>query len=403
MIIGSNTINFLNYIYHFVIGRMLGPSGYGELVSLISVIGIFGTIPASLGLVIIKYVSAAKTKEEIDNLVGWIKRRTFQISLLIFICLAILSPAVASFLHINRIDYLILIAISYLFSLSSGFNRSILQGLLRFKEMIFSILAESSFKLMLSVLLVYLGFFVGGAIFAFTVACIVGWFLTSVYLRKYDTENTSQPKNIQSLIFFTFPVLIQTISLTSIYLADVILVKHFFSSLDTGMYGSLSNLGKVIFYGASPISAVMFPLVSKRHSFGEDYYKIFLYSFGLTSVFAIFITLFYFLLPELAINILYGSDYLAAKGLLVWFGIFMSLFTLSSLVINFCLSLGKVKVISLPLLAAVAQILGIWLFHSNLLMVIIVSIIITALLLVSLLIYSAYIGVFFNSSKATRL
>lgn len=402
MVLGSNTINFLNYIYHFIIGRMLGPAGYGELVSLISIIGIFGTIPASLGLVIIKYVSAARTKEEIDNLVGWIKEKTFQISVLIFLCILFLSPAVTSFLHITRLDYLILIAISYLFSLSSGFNRSILQGLLKFKEMVFSVLVESSFKLILSIVLVYLGFFVGGAIFAATIACVLGWFLTGIYLKKYHKKNITQPENIKALISFIFPALIQTVSVTLLYSSDVVLVKHFFSSHDAGIYGSLSNLGKVIFFGASPISAVMFPLVSKRYSSGDTYSRIFSYSLILTLLFSVVITLLYWVLPEVAINSLYGFAYLEAKGLLVWFGVFMSLFTLSSLVINLCLSLGKVKVIILPLIAAAAQILGIWLFHNNLFTVILVSIIITTLLLLSLLIYSVYIGVLFNSPKLTR-
>ncbi len=60
MIFGSNFVSFINYLFHLVMGRMLGPASYGELAALIALIGLLGMIPASMSLVIVKYVSSAK-------------------------------------------------------------------------------------------------------------------------------------------------------------------------------------------------------------------------------------------------------------------------------------------------------------------------------------------------------
>lgn len=392
MIVGSNATNFLNYLYHLVLGRMLGPTNYGELASIISTAGLLGVIPASISIVIVKYVSSGKNDDEIKKMIGWFKSKIFLISAIFFLVILIASPFIASFLRISNIYYLILLAGSLFFSLMAAFNRAILQGVLKFKEIVFSVLVENSSKLFISITLVYLGFQVGGAMSAFLMAAVLGWYLTNFYLKNYLPKNEKKSFSIHTrpMFLFVVPVILQSLATTSLYSSDVILVKHFFSSHDAGIYAALSTLGKIIFFGTGPISTVMFPLVSQRQAQGKDYKKIFLYSFLATAMLAMSILLLYWLFPAIAINLLYGSKYLEASGLLVWYGLFITFFALSSLFINYGLSIGKTSIVSLPFIAAFTQIIMIWFFHQSLYTVILISIIISALLLVSLLIYSTY-------------
>ena len=390
MIIGSNLVNFLNYLYHLIIGRMLGPSDYGELAAIISLIGLLGIIPAPLGTSIIKYISSAKNNTESANMISWLKIKYFQGSFIFFVIVLVISPVISSFLKIHNISYFILIAVSFLFSLQSGLNRSILQGLLRFKEMVITVLAENSTKLILSIGFVYLGFKVGGAIFALVVAALLGWYVTKQYLRYSKTRKPNFTPDIKSMLMFTIPVFIQNFATTSLYSSDVILVKHFFSSHDAGIYAALSTLGKIIFFAAGPIGAVMFPLVSKRSAKGENYKRVFKFSFVATVFLSGAILSVYLLFPSLAIQLLYGSLFLEASSLLLWFGIFITFFTLASLIINYTLSLGRTRVVIFPAIAAVFQIVLIWFFHDSLFSIILISILVNALLLVALLIYSIY-------------
>lgn len=394
MVLGSNSVNILNYIYHLVIGRMLGPAFYGELAALISLMGLLGIIPGSLSLVIIKYVSGAKNEREAAALIHWLKTKVAQTSLIFFIFIIVISPVLASFLHINKLSYLFLIALSSLFAIQTLLNRSILQGLLKFKKMILSVFLENAAKLLISVTLVYLGFRVGGAMLAFVLAAMLGFLVTNHYLKIKSTKESNSSLILKPMLLFTIPVLVQSLSVTSLYSSDLILVKHFFSSHDAGLYASLSTLGKIIFFGAGPIGSVMFPIVSQRHAKGLKIKRIFLYSFFATAAISLSILIVYLLLPGFAVNLLYGSAYLESANLLIWFGIFMSLFTFSSLLINFNLSLNRVKVVIFPLFAAIAQIIAIWFYHQTLFDVILISIIVTALLLTTLLIYSSYANKF---------
>lgn len=390
MVIGSNTINALNYLYHLILGRMLGPSDYGELAALISLMGLLSIVPGSISLVIIKYVSSAKTEEGIANLINWLKSRIIKASLIFFLVILLLSPLIRSFLHINKLVYLILIAISFLVSFQSLFYRSILQGLLRFKAVILSVLAENSTKLIVSIVLVYLGFRVGGAMLAFVGAAVSGWYITIFYLKFSSKGKSDTLPDVKSMTFFAIPVIIQTLSTTSFYSSDVILVKHFFSSHDAGIYAALSTLGKIIFFGTGPIAAVMFPLVSKKQAEGGNFRRVYYYSFFATLTLAALILFFYLSTPKLAINLLYGKAYLEAANLLFWMGIFITLFSLTSLIISYGLALGRTATVYFQLVAAIFQIILIWFFHQTLFEVIIISCTVTGMLLAVLLIYSGY-------------
>lgn len=391
MIFGSNAVSFLNYLYHLIIGRMLGPAYYGELAAMISLLGLFGIIPGSITLVIIKCVSSAKDEKEKRNLIVWFKKKIFLFSLIYSLFILMLAPFIADFLKINNLTYLMLLAAFSFFSLQASLNRSVLQGLLRFKEMVGSILAENTGKLFFSIILVYLGFQVGGAIFALVFSSVFGFYITVHYLKmKNSSADFKSEPDIKTMIKFSIPVALQSFAVTSLYSSDVILVKHFFPAHDAGIYAALSNLGKIIFFGAGPIGAVMFPLVSQRHAKGETYSQIFRYSFIGTLILALSVLTLYWFFPELAIKLLYGDGFLGASGLLIWFGIFMSLFTLSALLISYGLSLGRSSIVFLPLGAAVVQIFLIWFFHRSLFTVILISTAVAALLLLALLIYSTY-------------
>ncbi|PJE68969.1 hypothetical protein COU96_02290, partial [Candidatus Shapirobacteria bacterium CG10_big_fil_rev_8_21_14_0_10_38_14] len=100
------------------------------------------------------------------------------------------------------------------------------------------------------------------------------------------------------------------------------------------------------------------------------------------------IGLIYFLFPELMVNILYGAEYLPAASYLVFFAIFLGLYSFSFLFTNFFLSIRKTKIVILPVLAAIAQIVLISIFHQDLIQIIRVSIGVLFLLFVSLLFYN---------------
>ena len=389
MIFGSNLANFIAYIYHLVIGRMLGPELYGELAAVISLIGLLAVSFSFFGLVIVKFVSSAEGKER-RMLFSWFTTKSSKIAIFVGIFVTAISPFIAGFLKIGLSTAVLVGPIIAVFLLSFVYS-SFLQGLLRFGRLVVASNISILGRLALGILFVALGFSVFGAIFGLLISATLGLWLNRYFLKDYKVSKDSGPRVLgKRILAYAGPIFLVSLSTNSLYSTDVILVKHFFEAHNAGIYAALSTLGKIIFFGTAPVGAVMFPLVSQRQSQGKDYKKVFLLSLFLTLGISFLVLLVYWLMPELSLKILYGDRFLGASPYLVWIGLFMAIFSSGSLIAGFYLSKGDTRVWTLVVLAALGQALGIWFFHSSIFQVITINIISASFLLVSLLIYFGY-------------
>lgn len=390
MIVGSNIANFFAYIYHLVIGRMLGPSGYGELASILSLIGLFSITFGFLGLVIVKFASGMK-EEEIPSFYSWVTKKSLIAALVFAIIVFFASGYLSNFLNVSSASIILSAPLFFVLFLSFIYT-SFLQGTLRFGRVVMSSNIGLLGRLILGVLFVYLGLYVFGALLGVLLSSLLSLVVAVYFLKDYWRHGKSKFvfKKSKEAFSYAIPIFIMSVATTSLYMSDVILVKHFFSSHLAGIYASLSTMGRIIFYGTSPIAAVMFPLVSKSYAKGGNYKKIFFLSIFLTFLLIVALVILYWLFPNLVLQLLYGDKFLEGAPYLVWFGIFIGLFTISSLFLNYFLSKGTTRVVYIALVAAIIQIIGIYLFHKDILQVVLVSIWVSLILLISLLIYFWY-------------
>lgn len=376
------TINVVNYIYHLVMGRILGPVNYGVLASLFSILYIVGIVPSSTSVAIVKFISSAKNPGEMMTIYNALNKLVFKLASAISIVTIIAAPFIANFLHIDNVFLIILITPILFFSLLTLVNQATSQGLLKFMGFVLPNFTSSLAKICLGVLFVIMGYSVFGAMIGVFAGGFLAFFVSKWYIRDIKKIRKFKKKyNLKPFLKYSLPVFLQALAFTSIFTTDVILVKHFLTPFDAGIYAALSTLGKIVFFASAPISSVMFPVVSGRSAKGEKYLGIFWGSFGLTlAVSAVVVGIYYFF-SDFAINILYGPAYLSASIDLVWMGLFILVYTLALLLVNFSLSLGKTRIIVFPVLAAFGQAILLWIFHSSILEVIQVSLAICTLML----------------------
>lgn len=389
MFIATGVLNAGNYLYHLVMGRLLGRELYGALESVISILYIVSIPMMTITLVTVKFVSAHKGKsdlEAISRYYHYIKDKMVLYGTIITIILALISPFIVSFLHLPSIYLPLFIAASFFVSLFVVLNRAMLQGLSNFFGVAVSNAFETAAKLVLAILLVLIGFKTEGAFAAIVLAAFMGYVGAYYFINKLQLREKGAIDQRQ-LFGFAVPVFFTTLAMTSLFTSDVILVRHFFPGVESGDYAALSILGKIIFFAVSPIMFVMFPFVSEHQARGEKYAHFLFLSVALTLIGAGSITFIYFLIPEFMITILFGSKFLEITKFLGVFGIFITFYSLCYLFANFYLSIHKTKVAYLTQAAALAQIIMIWFFHASLLDVVYISLVIVFLLLVAFLLY----------------
>lgn len=406
LFVGGTIANFLAFLYTVFLARALAPVDYGIYVSLLSIVTLLGVPIQSLSPIVVKFATEYFVRGERQKEAKLYLRMTqfvVVVSLLIFLIFLAFSGTIGSFLQIKDIWYVVtvggVIAVGYL-----GFvNNAFIQGFLKFNFLAFINVASSLIKLLAGITLIILGFRVfgaiGGVLFNSLSIFIIGFFpIKEVFTHLKDNSEEIPLKQILKYALPTIPTVLALVSFTS---ADVLLVKHFFSPQNAAVYGGLSLLGKVIFYFTGMIPSVMFPLLIKRYAAGKNFNSLFYLALLLVLVPSVLITAFYFVYPIFVINLFFSGKtaYLAVVHYAGFFGIFLTLFSLINVCVNFFLSLSKTKIAPLVVGASVLQIVLICLFHNNFYQVIADSIISLSILFVALIIYYLFL---FASPKAIK-
>lgn len=391
--IGGTIGSFLSFIFNLFLARTLNYSNYGVYTSLLSLITLV-TLPASaLTVVLVRFATKYFSKNEKIRSAILYKRMLLIFSVIafgIFFGILAISHLIQMYLHINDIRLILIISFSIGFSYFGVVNKAFLQSLMKFPYYAFSHLSGNILKIIIGIILVLLGLNVKGALIGVLVSPLTVFilgFIPLVFLLKTKTKNKTIRVDMGEIITYAMPVSICLVSLSSFIASDVILVKHFFNPVWAGYYGGLSVMGKVIFYFTGVISSVMFPLVVKRYTRGENYRNVYYLSLILVSLPSVLITFFYFFIPEYCIVFfLGGREYLNLIPYLGLFGVFMTLFSILYITVNFLLSLKKTEVSFLLPVSAFIQIVFIYLFHANFNQVILSSIFSVSIALIMLLV-----------------
>ncbi len=371
LFLGNSLGAFFTFLFHFYMGRRLGPEDYGTLGAILALVYLF-TIPVTtIQTSIAKFTSNFKAKKKYNE-IGYLLKASLR-KLLIFGVIATiifisLTSLISDYLHIS-ISPLFILSPYIIFSFLLSINRGILQGLQRFKSLSVNLIFEGLIKLVLGILFILIGFKLNGAIGA-----IVGSFFAILIISLYQLKDILRIKikkfNSKNVYRYTIPVLLTLVSLTAFYSLDILLVKHLFSSQEAGYYVAVSLLAKILFFGSLPISQVMFPKVSELYIKNKSNKNVLFKSILIMLIFILPIILLYFLFPETIINLFYGKAYLAASSLLGWFGIVMGLFSIIYLISFYNLSIHKRNFLYILILFNILEVILIYLFHKNLVQVV---------------------------------
>lgn len=391
--LGTGFLNFGNYLYHFLTGRMLGPVQYGALEGVISLLYILFVPTVTLSLVVVKYVAeylGKKEKNEIQLLYDYLLSKLFIYGSIFTIILLIASPFITSFLHLPTVNIAVLLAITFFVNLFYILNKSVLQGMTNFFKFSFLNFIETFIKLLFGVGLVYLGFAANGAFAGIGLGLLMAFLISYVFLKgeiKQKLKLKVDFKRKNEIFKFAIPTFITTLALTSFFTTDVILVRHFFHGAESGFYSALSVLGKVIYFAGAPVILVVFPLASEYYAKGERYEKFLYQGLGVIISICVVITSLYFAFPRFVVSLLFTPEYAPIAELLGVFAVFISIYTICALIANFYLSIHKTTSSYFVAAAAILQIVLINYFHKNLSEVIWMSTLSCIVLLISLLLY----------------
>ncbi len=364
---GSMAANVLSYLYHLVMGRILGPAGYGELSSLLSLLYVFTVPLLVVQTVLVKFLSGFKANGNPGQAKSLFLRATkwsLVVSLILLPVVYVFTPWVTAFLRLSNPILLMSVYILLVISLLTSVAASMLTGYQLFWWLSGLGAAAVFVKLIASIPLSV--WRVPGVMLGSVLAALVTYAVYFIPLRKFlSVREKSLALRTRDAVSFAVPTFLTQLGVTSLYSTDIILVRHFFDPKSSGLYAALAILGKIIFYASSAVPIVLFPVAAERTVKGADTKKLIVTAVSAVAAISAGITAAYFLFPAVIVRLLFGSAYAGADGLLGVFGIFLSLYSLGSIIATACLAIGKLSVWIFAVISALVQIFAISFFHAT--------------------------------------
>lgn len=377
---------FLNYVYQIYMGRTLGPEEYGTFGVLFSISYLMAIISQTLSTSTTRFVSHYTSEnKKIGFFIIKVTKNLTIIGFIFSIIFILLRNQIADIFQLSNSSPIVILGIIIFFTMISPIYDGTLRGLKKFSLLGFSGVINALFKLIFGILLVILGFGVNGALFGVVIGIGISLIISFIFVLPQIQKNNPHdpPFDIKNYYYYSFPVLFAMMGLTMPGNIDLIIVKHFFTPLDAGIYASITILGKIILFISGAIGTVMFPLVVNRKNSKIILKKSLLYVLLLSGS----LLLIYLLFPGIVIKI-FGERYSGGENLIKVYGLAMLCFSLINIMVNYYLAIKYYRYILMFVFFTIIEIISLIIFHNSMLEIVDVLFVANILFLAISMVYT---------------
>ncbi len=366
LLVGLFVANVSNYLFTFIVSRLVSPSEFGEVTALFSLLIIVSVPGAALTMFIARHTAHTRARNGSSiELLKRLRSSIVRIALVMWVLCLLAVPLIASLLSIPTTPvfiFSVLIPLSLLGALQTG----AIQGLQNFWAVSTQNVIGALVKLLGSIALVLAGYSVSGIMAAVALGSLLSVVYGYAHLRRLpESEATAESPALDWHGYraaFAATLLIALLSNI-----DVLIAKHYLSAVDAGFYGVLSTTGKMLIYGISAFISVVIPAAADAHARGDgSESRVLRNSLLVITLISAAVLVIFALVPELVVSLLFGARYLPVAPLLPYFGIGMYLFAVATNLANYFIALHHQRFVYAFALGVAVEILLLLTFHDSL-------------------------------------
>ncbi|HTU82036.1 MAG TPA: oligosaccharide flippase family protein [Candidatus Acidoferrales bacterium] len=370
LFLASMVLNVGGFLFHAIASRRLGVDGYGTLFAIINASVILTLPSAVLAPVVVRFAAEFRALRDAAH----VRRLAIDVAggfavlggLYVVVAFVALRP-LAGFLHVSAWTIPLMAAIAAVV-LVGGAVRAVVAGTQDFDGLALSSVAEGVMKVV-----ALLGLILAGAV---AVSGIAGYLIGSfcgmavVALRLVNTYRGEPAQSVRydwrRIAFSAAGAAATTVATTLMASGDSVLVKHYFSLADAGIYGAAAQGGKILLYFVGFVATILLPKATDRHVRGERTRGVMFATLGSVLVLGGCALLAVRLYGLLLLHALFGHAFDAASALLVWYAAAMIFFAVTQLLATYGIATHRLA-FAIPLLACTLATLGaIALYHPSL-------------------------------------
>lgn len=353
--IGTLLISIFNYIYYPVVGRLVPVADFGEVQAIISLYMQLGLLLTAFGYVVINIIANTKNHSEAMPLILKLERITLYASVALFILLYILSFALKSSFKFSSVLPIVLVGVVVILNIPVTSRMYFLQGMKRLKEVSITGILFAAGKLVITVVLIWLGVSVVSAVFGYILALILALlYLHPITRNKFPSSAKSLnvlsdlkyhgERSIRDEVVYGLAILMLLSGVTLLYLTDTIVVRLFFDENAAGLYSAVASVARIIFFITASVSGVLIATIKYGGPYKQNL-SVLYKSLGLVVLVGGVVAAFFALFPNTTINLLFGAKYEGSANLLPLLSLVMLICSFNNLLVCYEIALRRFRAI----------------------------------------------------------
>lgn len=355
---GSMIVAFLNYIFYPVLGRLVSPSDFGDIQAFVLLATQSTVIFGAFSAIAVNTIANVEDSSERNAVISGLQKIVFLVIGVVLVFLLLFISQLKSFFNFSSIYPLIGLAVTLFITATTMFRSSYLQGSGQFTQLSISSIISSLGRLVFVTSFILLGLGMFGSIFgivlanALVLAYVFYKTKDSLHLTVISSTHTLKEGSIMKEVKYGVLVFFATSLVVIFYTADVLIVKHYFSSIDAGLYSGVSAIAKILFFALGPSTAILFPSVKLKQSFADNsttLKKSLLVSFIVGGCGLII----FYLWGGIIISLMIGDKYASFAHFLPKAGIVMLLSAVVNIFIFYFLALRRFFLIGISLVGMI--------------------------------------------------
>lgn len=359
----------INLAYSAYIGRELSLSDFGLITFIASATSIISVVFSAIAATVnhhVAYLTARYGKGSGISFHNRVQKKFVLPTLLISLIWLVSSQQISHYFHTGTIvpilTFVPIILVGFFTSISAGF----IKGRFLFHLIGVFYLTEAISKFILAYVFIESGNDTLAYLalpFSMLISAVVTLISASVVSHKEIKDHHYNHKF--SVSFFSAAFLTGLAS-NAFLTVDVMLVKHFFSSSNAGLYALLALIGKMIFFFGSLMNAFIISVVSRDQGAHRNPIKHFYVVLSATIFLTFSASIGLVIAGPLVLPIIFGSKISQINPYLFPYSLAIAMYTVSTSINIYHLAKKHYFFSILSLISTISLIFGISLFHNSL-------------------------------------
>jgi glycosyltransferase involved in cell wall biosynthesis/O-antigen/teichoic acid export membrane protein len=312
LVVATTGVNGLNFLFHLVISRLLGPSQYGAFGAVLNVICVLAVPLGAVQLAVTQAVVSRGDKERIS--LGGLTVKATLWGAGAMVAVGVAAPLIDDFLSLKSPLAALALAGWIPLAVVAAVLQGALLGELRFVPVAVALFfGGGALRLASGALLVSAGFGLGGAV----AATVIGQaFITAALLLVARREVFATGLNPMRISLRDAVLSIAALAgYTTLTGTDVFLARHFLAPVTAGLYAAAAIAGHIALFLPGALVTVAFPRLVSAGRAGTGLGKTLAETLRLVTVIGLAAFAVLAAMPGVVIDVLFGPKYADAASI----------------------------------------------------------------------------------------